>query len=101
MEHAARVLGSRISWAVHEEKEAVRWLENAVINPAHDAAAALPSGGDAGDALALAAKAVYTWARGYVDQLRGEGRMLPREGQEALLLMYRELKALDRLKRAG
>jgi hypothetical protein len=88
---------------VQEEKEALRWLANGVIDPAHDATAPLPAaaGANVGDGLAIAAKAVYTWARGYVDQLGGEGRALPREGQEALLQMYRELKALERLKRAG
>jgi hypothetical protein len=103
-DHATQILGSTTSWAVHEEKPAVAWLETTLIDPAREAAERplLPAAGaDIGDDLARAARSLYTWARGYAEQLRGEGRALPREGQEALLEVYQQLKAKRVTRHAG
>jgi hypothetical protein len=80
---------------VKEEKEAVAWLEAALIDAAHDAPAPLlaAAGAEPADVVARAAKTVYAWARGYAEVLRAEGKALPREGQEALMDLYRALKS--------
>jgi hypothetical protein len=103
-QHAARVLGAAVSFAVHEEAGAVKWLEEAIVDPAHELAARqLPAGApvEPRDGLEAAAKAVYGWARGYVEQLRAEGRALPREGLDALVQMHRELRARRRVPQVG
>jgi hypothetical protein len=102
-EHAGRILGESACWAVHEEKEAAKWLEATLMDPAQEAPPppAATTGDDPADAFAQAARTVYGWARGHAEELRAEGRALPRETQEALLEMYRQLKQRKRAPHAG
>jgi hypothetical protein len=95
-EHAERILGNDVCWAVLEEKAAIDWLEGALVDRARDAAVLPPPAtapGDAHGGLAEAAKAVYVWARSYAEELRARGHELPEAGRDALLEMYRQLKA--------
>ena len=95
-ERMRSALGGSVPWAVHQEKEAVKWLEATLVDPTQDAAPPrLPAAGtdESSDALVLAARTVYRWARSYVEQLRAEGRALPPEGLEALRAMHRQLRA--------
>jgi hypothetical protein len=89
---------------VRTEAEAPRWLEEVLIDPAQEgavgAAGATATVGSP-ETLREVAKSVYTWARTYERQLRTEGRVLPQEGQQLLLELYRELRGRKVASNAG
>jgi hypothetical protein len=89
----AEIVGDVARWAVATERDAVRWLERELVDPAREVDLPdAPGGGDGERELDRAARRVYAWARSYERALRAEGGALPPEGESRLLELHRALR---------